>query len=288
MKAMVTLTPEESKRLIGRSIARMDIVQNAMDAGIIGFSLCTSCGYVIQELLGEQSVSISGYCCGFIYAGGSCQVPSSKQERLLLLYKGEKRWLNFAQENFSTVLNEMDADDVIIKSGNIMDPHGNVGVLVASPDGGEAGDYLPHILSKGIKLIVPMTLNKTVSISLAEIIPHMGICEFRRDRVQGMSCGMMPLPGKVISEIDAFRELFGVKAIPVAMGGIGSGAGSVTMVLMGEDSAIEKAWHTVNEIKGEPPLKNIFSQCVRCEGSSGGRHTVQCSTRLKGSMQLGG
>jgi hypothetical protein len=280
MKAMVTLTPEESKRLIGRSIARMEIVQRAMNGGIIGFSLCTSCGYVIQELLGETSVNLDGYCCGFIYAGGSCQVPPNKQERLLLLYKGEKRWLNFSQENFAAVLNEMDADDVIIKSGNVMDPDRNVGVLVSSPDGGEAGDYLPHILSKGIELIVPMTLNKTVPIRLAEIIPNMGIYKFRRDRVHGMSCGMMPLPGKVVTEIDAFRDLFGVKALPVAMNGIGSGAGSVTLILMGDDKVIEEAWQAVSKIKGEPPLKNLFSKCARCEGSSGKQGEVQCSTRL--------
>ena len=287
MKAMVTLTAEESKRLIGRSIARMEIVQKAMNEGIIGFSLCTSCGYVIQELLGEPSIRLSRYCCGFVYGGGSCEVPSNKQEKLLLLYKGEKRWLNFPEENFSAFLNEMDADDVIIKSGNVMDPDGNVGVLVSSPDGGEAGAYLPHIISKGIKLIVPMTLNKTAPIHLAEILPHMGIYQFRRDRVHGMSCGMMALPGKVISEVDAFRDLFDVQAIPVAMGGVGSGAGAATLMLMGDDSAVEEAWQTVNEIKGEPPLENFLSQCTQCEGSSGARDAVQCSTRLRRPKKLG-
>ena len=279
MKAMVTLTSEESKRLIAKSIVQMEAVQRAKEEAFIGLSLCTSCGYVIQELLGEQSINLSEYCCGFTYAGGSCRVPSSGQKRLLLLDKGEKRWLNFPEENFTAFIDQMDGDDIIIKSGNIMDPQGNVGVLAASLNGGEAGDYLGHILAKGIQLIVPMTLNKTSPIPLAEIIPHMGVYKFRRDRVHGMSCGMMPLPGKVITEMDAFRDLFGVKAIPVAMNGVGSGTGSVTLVLMGEDQAVEKAWQGVSKIKGEPPLTNLFSQCSRCVASSEKEHGIRCSTR---------
>jgi hypothetical protein len=278
---MVTLTPEESKRLIAKSIARMEPIQKAKSEGLIGFSLCTSCGYVIQELLGNRSINLSGYCCGFIYSGGSCAVPSNRGERLLLLERGEKRWLNFPEENFTTYIDQMDGDDVIIKSGNLMDPEGNVGVLVVAPNGGEAGQYLPHILAKGIQLIVPMTLNKTVPISLRQIIPHMGISKFKKNRVHGMSCGMIPLPGKVVTEIESFRDLFGVKAVPAAMNGPGSGAGTVTLLLMGDRSAIEKAWKAIGEIKGEPPLENLLSECAQCEASSGKPAGPQCSTRPK-------
>jgi hypothetical protein len=281
MNAMVTLTSEESKRLIAKSIAQMDPVQRAKKEGLIGFSLCTSCGYVIEELLGERSINLSAYCSGFIYSGGSCDVPANRQERLLLLDRGQKRWLNFSQENLTGYMDQMDADDVIVKSGNLIDPEGNVGVLVSSPDGGEAGDYLPHILARGIQLIVPMTLNKTVPFPLTAVIPHMGIYKFRRDRVHGMSCGMMPLPGEVITEVEAFQSLFGVRALPVAMGGVGSGAGSVTLMLMGQDEAVEEAWQTVSGIKGEPPLANLFSRCDRCDNSLNRPAGPRCSTRQK-------
>ena len=283
MQAMVTLTSEESKRLIARAIAAMEPIHRAKEKGLIGFSLCTSCGYVIQELLGVQAVNPGGYCCGFIYADGSCSVSDKQQEKLLLLEKGKPRWLNFPEENVTKFIDRMDADDVIIKSGNIMDPARNVGVLTASPDGGEAGAYLSHIESRGIQLIVPMTLNKSVPFPVREIIPHMGISKFRRDRVHGMSCGMLPLPGQVITEIDAFRKLFGVKALPAAMDGIGSGVGTVTLVLLGEEPSVEAAWQAVNEIKGEPKLKNYFSNCKICEDSRSEPGGTQCSTRLKRS-----
>jgi hypothetical protein len=281
IQAMITLTSEESKRLIAKAIVRMESVQKAKEQGFIGFSMCTSCGYMIQEILGKDTIDISSYCCGFIYAKGSCCVPDNKRQKLLLLEQGTPHWLDFSEENFTGYFDRMNKDDIIIKSGNLMDPSGKVGVLLASPDGGEAGAYLPHIAAKGIQLIVPMSLNKTVPVSLSEILPYMGISRFKHDRVHGMSCGMLPLPGRVVTEIDAFMNLFGVKAIPAAMDGVGGGAGTVTLVLAGEEDAIEAAWQTVVEIKGEQKLKNYFSNCKTCEEGNLESGGSQCSTRLK-------
>jgi hypothetical protein len=287
MQAMVTLTSEESKRLIAKALAAMGAVRRAVAEGLIGFSLCTSCGYVIQELFDAVQVDPQRYCCGFLYAGGSCSVPDLKREKLLLVEQGRLHWLNFPEENFTRFIERMGAEDVIIKSGNLMDPDGNAGVLVASPDGGEAGAYLPHIVAKGIQLIVPMTLNKTVPLPLSRILPVMGITNFRRDRVHGMSCGMLPLPGKVVTEIDAFRDLFGVQAVPAAMGGVGSGDGTVTLVLAGQDDAVEAAWQAVSEIKGEKRLTNLFSNCRRCEEGRSEPGAGQCSTRLHRKKPVG-
>ncbi|UCF89834.1 MAG: hypothetical protein JSW39_16170, partial [Desulfobacterales bacterium] len=245
MQALVTLTSEESRRLVAKAVARLEAVRQAQKSGLIGFCLCTSCGYIIQEILGTAAVDPGGYCCGFIHGQGSCSVPDQKREKLLLLEKGQPRWLDFPHENFTEFLDRMDAEDVIIKSGNLMDPHGNVGVLVASPDGGEAGAYLPRIAARGIQLIVPMTLNKTVPLPLKEILPYMGIAKFRRDRVHGLSCGMLALPGRVVTEIDALQDLFGVRALPAAMDGVGSGTGTVTLVLAGAEKFVETAWRAV-------------------------------------------
>ncbi|MBW1737023.1 MAG: hypothetical protein JRJ69_05555 [Deltaproteobacteria bacterium] len=279
MQAMITLTSEESKRLIAKGIAAMDSVQKAKRDGFIGFSLCTSCGYIIQELLGKDMVDPSRYCCGFIYGKGSCGVPGKNREKLLLLKKGKPCWLNFPEENLTKYIDYMGTDDIIIKSGNLLDPSGAAGVLVSSPDGGEAGAYLPHIAARGIQLIVPMPLNKTVPLHLTEILPYMGITKFRRDRVHGLSCGMLALPGKVVTEVGALRDLFGVQAIPAAMAGVGSGDGTVTMALVGGEKDVETAWQYINHIKGEQKLKNYFSTCKECIASKSDAREAQCSTR---------
>ena len=281
IQAMVTLTSEESKRLIAKAIVRMESVRKAQKEGLIGFSLCTSSGYIVEEILGKDSIDISAYCSGFIHRKGSCCVPDRKREKLLLLLQGTPHWLDFPEENFARYFDRMNKDDIIIKSGNLMDPDRNVGVLLASPDGGEAGAYLPHIAARGIQLIVPMSLNKTVPVALSEILPYMGILKFKHDRVHGMSCGMFQLFGQVVTEVDAFAALFDVKAIPAAMDGVGNGAGTVTLVLVGEPDSIEAAWQAVTEIKGEQKLRNYFSNCKNCEEGEVKTGGSRCSTRLK-------
>jgi hypothetical protein len=278
---MVTLTVEESLRLIARAIAVMPKVQEAKQQGMIGFCLCTSAGFVVQELIGADSVDPAKYCCGFIYHKGSCSVPPKHREKQLLLDKGRPRWLNFPEENLSGYLGRMGADDIVIKSGNVLDPNGEVGVLLASPDGGEAGNYLPVIAANGIQLIIPMPLTKSIPVALTEVLPYMGISKFASDRVNGMACGMQPLPGKVVTEIEALRILFGLKAVPAAMGSGGSGAGTVTLVLIGEKQMVDAAWQFVNEIKGEPKMKNYFSNCKDCLEGKLKNSSARCSTRLK-------
>jgi len=281
MQAMVTLTTEESLRLIAKSVVELKTVKHAHEKGFIGFSLCTSAAFIIQELIGKDSVDPGRYCCGFIYSNGSCSVPRKHREKLLMLEKGKPHWLNFPEENLAAFFDQMDANDIIIKSGNVLDPYGRAGVLVASPDGGEAGAYLPHIAARGIQLIIPMPIAKTIPLPLEEILPYMGISKFKRDRVHGMSCGMMVLPGQVITEIGAFDILYGVKAIPAAMGGAGNGAGTATLVLAGEDQAVESAWQTVKQIKGEKKLSRHFSNCKDCPNGKLKSGGARCSTRRK-------
>jgi hypothetical protein len=197
------------------------------------------------------------------------------------LNRGVPQWLNFPEEKLTPFFDQMGADDIIIKSGNVLDPGGRVGVLVASPDGGEAGDYLPQIAARGIKLLIPMPVSKSVPIPLDEILPYMGIKKFNENRVHGMSCGMMELHGTVVTELDALSFLFGIKAIPAAVGGVGSGTGTTTFVLVGADEAVEKAWEMIQLIKGEKKLSNYFSNCKDCLDGKLKMSNAQCSTRLK-------
>jgi hypothetical protein len=61
MQTMVTLTAEESLRLIAQAIVALKAVKYARQKGFIGFSLCTSAAYIIQELLGKESVVCRGF-----------------------------------------------------------------------------------------------------------------------------------------------------------------------------------------------------------------------------------
>lgn len=266
MKAVVTLSPEESKRLIAKAIAAMPEVRHALTHGIIGLARCTTNAYVVEELIGRPLADRGAYCSGFFTARGACALQGKVQEKLLVLDHGKERWLGYQEGNVTQFIERMDHDDIIIKSGNVIDPDGRVGCLVASPTGGEIGAYLPPALVKGIRFLVPMTLNKTVAVPLERMIAALGASTIDPERCHGLRCGMMPMPGRVITEVDAIVMLTGAQATPVATGGIGSGAGAIMLVLQGADETVDAAWQLVSAIraKGEPPLADPAISCGDC------------------------
>jgi hypothetical protein len=280
MKAVVTLSSEESKRLIAKAIVAMDVVKKAKAEGVIGLARCTSCAYVAEELLGRALENRGAYCSGFIVAKGGCALQSQYQEKLLVLNKGEEVWLEYTEGNVSNYIDEMGQNDVIVKSGSVMDPDGNVGCLVAAPDAGEIGAYLPHVLAKGINMIVPMTLNKTVAFPLSRIIASLGISKLDEKRCQGLLCGMMPMPGLVVTEIDAILQMTGAQALPVAVNGIGSGAGTVVLVIEGSSNQVDEAWELTQSIKrrAEPPLQDPPIPCDQCYIMQNPDLGARCST----------
>lgn len=276
-KALVTLTPEESRRLIARAIARMEVVESAKREGIIGFAMCTSAGFVAEEVL-NTSLDLSRYCCGFIHGNGTCFAHPGEDTRELVLVKGEPKWLNWPFEDISLYIGQMGHRDVIIKSGNVLGSDGRAGCLVACTNGGEMGKYLPYIHSAGIQLIVPMTLNKSLPVNVDALSSKMGVTRIKPRRSYGMSLGILPLPGTVVTEIQALNLLSGVSVLPVAAGGFGSGEGTVTLLLEGESGQVDAAWNLVKQIKGEKKLANTFSDCRACVQLHPA-FGMQCSTR---------
>jgi len=252
-KALVTLTSEESKRLIAKGIAALSVVQNAKQNGIIGFCVCSSAKYVAEEVLQEPLPA--SYVCGYISRRGLYAVPDEQAAKQLVLVNGEAVWLDWPKENLMKYIQRMSAQDVIIKSGNLLDPNRKAGTLVGLSNGGEYGKYFPYILARGITLIVPMTLNKTSPYPLDEVIAELGITKISPQRAHGEACGMLPLPGLVVTECEALETLTGVRAIPAAMGGFGDGLGTVTLLLIGEENQVEEAWKLIETIKGEPAIE---------------------------------
>ena len=248
-RALVTLTCEESKRLIGKGIAALPTVQKAKERGVIGFCICSSAKYVAEELLQEPLPASAPYVCGYVSGEGLYAVPDGQAGKQLVLVDGEPIWLDWPKENLTKYIKTMDAHDVIIKSGNILDPNRKAGTLVGMSNGGEYGKYLPYILSRGITLIVPMTLNKSVPYELDEIISEMGITKFNPTRTHGEPCGMLPLPGLVFTECDALETLTGVKALPAAIGGFGDSQGTVALLLRGQEKNVENAWNLIESLK---------------------------------------
>jgi len=262
VKALVTLTPYESRRLIGKAVSKMDIVQNAFKKGIIVIATSISTAYVAEELLGIK-MEKEKFTYGVVSRGRLCVTPKSNKPKPIVIKKGK-----VLEDVGYEIFEEFGPEDVFIKGANALDPAGNVGVLVASPTGGTIGNALRYLLPRGSHIIVPIGLERLIPFSVYEVAEFTGIKNYKYGL--GMYAALIPIPNaKAITEIEAYQILANVDAIPIAAGGVSGSEGSITLVLEGDEESVKKAFEITKEIKGEPPLPAFTEECKECSWPCG-------------------
>ena len=267
MRALFVLTPTESKKLIGKAVAGLPEVKNAVknDRMVIGHG--STCVYVAEEILGKKKFGTAftrdSYLSGCVQHGVLCTIPATDKEPILILNRGK---IVPPAPTMSELLREFGSGSVFIKGANAVDPEGNAAVFMAHPEGGTIGWSIGTIVARGIKLIVPVGLEKLIP-SVKAAVPHCGQRTF--DYCMGMKVGLLHMPGaKVITEIQALKGLAGVDAYHVGSGGSGGMQGGVMLVAEGETKAVEKAIQLVESLKGESPLMPRKQTCENCRVAS--------------------
>jgi hypothetical protein len=143
------------------------------------------------------------------------------------------------------IINEMTSEDVVLKGANAIDPDGIAGVMMANPVGGTTGNIIGTVMARGINLVIPVGLEKSIPCSVTEISRRIGIQ--RCSRATGLPVGMMPLTGKVITEVEALTLLGAEEVFPIGAGGIKGGEGSITLCVMGEGA--DEVFEIVQKVK---------------------------------------
>jgi len=80
---------------------------------------------------------------------------------------------------------------------------------MGAPAGGTLGRALGQVVRQGIPFIVPVGLEKMIFGSVIEAAGKMGVEKI--DRSMGMPVGLMPVFGKVVTELQALQVLAGVE-----------------------------------------------------------------------------
>ena len=246
MNASVVLTPPMSKRLIAKGVAALPVVQSAMKDGRIVVTLGTTNAFVAEELLG-RSIDRGAFAAGFIDCTWNVNRRLGEAGEVVL-HSGKP-----VDTGASDILSSLAAGDVVIKGGNALDPWGTVGVLMAAATGGTVGRYVAPALARGADIVIPISIAKSVHTRIAELPRRMGVGRLALH--SGLPCGMYPLHGRVVSEVEALELLFAVCVTHVASGGVGSGAGSVSLVLEGEDDAVRDAYALIETLRDELPTE---------------------------------
>ncbi len=256
MRALVTLTPAESKELIARAVAGLPVVRAALEQGVIVVGVGTTNGRVAARLLGEEP-DPSRFAAGIVHRGVLCVTPRSERLPNLVLRRGRREEIPPLE-----ALELPEEPKVLIKGANAVDPTGLAGVLAAARDGGTAGRLFHYFQVNGWPVVAPVGLEKLVP-SVRQATEALG-----RDRLEvswGARVGMIPLVGaQVVTEVQALELLAGVSAVPVASGGVGGTEGAVTLVLEGERARVERALEVLAQVKGTVLPAPVTGPCSAC------------------------
>ena len=270
-RALFTLTSSESKRLVGKAIANLPEVTRAYKDGIVFIATSTASAYVAEELLNVTIEEKGFFTAGVVVPRGFCATAQERRQSLHYGYTGVNKGMishNLTRADLlETWLPEMDHDDVFIKGANAIDPSGTAAIALGAGGrsrggGGTIGSVIGAVTCRGIRLIIPASLEKLVPCSLVDVAPTVG---GPFTYVAGLPSGMIALKGKLVTEIQAFQTLTGVTAIPIAAGGVSGAEGCHTFIVGGTVDEVEKAWALYKTVKGEPPITTVTMNCDECE-----------------------
>jgi hypothetical protein len=250
MKSQITLTPSESKRLIAKGVTALPCIQNALKNHTIILAGGTTNGFLAEEILGETIEKKSTYTVGIVSEGKTG--VSCEEDRIppYVITKGKARERDF---HWKSYLSEMEPGDVFIKGGNAVDHTGLAAVLASDNMGGTIGAAWGPVMQRGIKLVVPIGLEKLVP-DVREAVEFMAGHPI--DEAIGDKAALMPMLGAtVVTEITALETLYNVKAKCIASGGVAGTEGAVVLVMDGDEKDVKRAFEEIISLKDEPRVR---------------------------------
>ena len=250
----ILLTVAMGKRLIGKAVAIHPAVAGAMRNGTVVIIAGTTNSYVAEEIL--ESIGRKDKFSRRRFFRGISLPPHYKTTDAGRL-AGENEfpgdvvirdglWLE--GKTINDVAADLKEGDVIIKGANALDiVHRRAAILIGNPQGGTITVALTAVVGRRVRLLIPIGLEKRISGDLDEIANKVNAPGNKGLR-------MLPVPGEVVTEIEALKLLTGVKAEMIAAGGIGGAEGCVWLALEGAIEQIQAAEKLIQSIASEPPF----------------------------------
>ncbi len=275
MRAQISLTPTESKKLIAKAVVNMDVVKRALAEGIVVMHPSSSTFFIAEELTGKRPKT-PVWVCGVIVPKGAClSLRASKMSvdrpRIGISHPEDftNSWVIQGGKlstgtSLRDLFEKMGPKDVYIKGVNALDTKGTVGILIGNRvEGGTIGRVIAASKRKGFSLIFPVGLEKLIPIHIEEAAKE--ALKTQYDYSMGINCGLWPCKeGVVVTELKAIEILSGATAIPIAAGGLDGAEGAITLVVKGEKEEVTKAIEYVEQSKGARLPKANSPNCEDC------------------------
>lgn len=252
------LTVAESKRLIGKAVAQMPIVKDALANGMVIVIKGTTNAYVAEEIAGGKA-NHAAFVTGRIEPEkGTKYLPKTQPVNHLILEKGKVVDITLAD-----AAKKLKAGDVVIKGANALDYKNKLAAVnILDPMGGTTGITMPIIVARKAHLVIPVGLEKLVATDIVDLTLKMREPMETLSSPPGSSKALFPgynipsmwiLTGDIVTELEAIKILTGATAFQASAGGISGAEGGVWLVFRGTRDQVKKALELTKSIQGEPP-----------------------------------
>lgn len=239
-----TLTPAMGKRLIGKAVAARDDIRRTLAEGTLVIVAGTTNGYVAEEVLAAlgqaEGFSRVGFRRGATVAPGAAlsevEFPGD------VVISGGK-WQR--GKTIFDVVDDLQAGDIVLKGANALDPGGQAALLIGHPKAGTIHAALSAVYGRRVQLLVPVGLEKRIFTLVAAVARCVNAPEASGPR-------FYPLPGEVVTELDAMEALTGARAELTAGGGICGAEGAIWVAVTGSAQEEQAAAQLVESVSGEP------------------------------------
>lgn len=248
------IPPAAGKRLIAKSLVRHPAIQTALKSGTIVIVAGTTNGYVAEELLAAcgntEDFSRQRFFRGITLppyqkTTDTGRLPDESRFPGDVVIR-ERTWLR--GKTIFDVVDELREGDVVLKGANAVDlSRKQAGVLIGHPKGGTIVAALKAVVGRRVRLILPVGLEKRVSTDLHSIAGCLNIPGAHGAR-------MLPVPGEIVTEMEAVLLLTGANAELVAAGGVCGAEGAVWLAVSGTAEQEESAKAVLADIGNERPF----------------------------------
>ncbi len=246
------VTSSAGKRLIAKAVVSYPTILTALKHGTVVIIAGTTNGYVAEEalnLVGSlKDFSRKRFFRGITLPPGQSitsegrMIDESAFPGDVVIRKGV--WQK--GKTIFDVADELVEGDVILKGANALNlQKKQAAVLIGHPKSGTIGVILQAVAGRRVKLILPVGLEKRITgdlLDLAEKVNSPGVSGFR----------LLPVPGQVVTELEAINFLTGATAELIASGGVCGAEGSCWLAISGTREQEVAAEKLVLSVASEP------------------------------------
>jgi hypothetical protein len=237
--------------LIARAVAEHPLVVRALKSGTVAIIAGTTNGYIAEEVLSsidqKKGFSRKNFFRGVVLPPG--QTAAEKGEKS---FPGDVIIKNGIWQRGATIFDVVDdlkEGDIILKGANAVNVQDRqAAIYIGDPHGGTIGTALQAVVGRRVQLILPVGLEKRVLTHLNELALELNAPDAEGPR-------LLPVPGEVLTELDALLQLTGLKAELIAGGGVGGAEGSIWLGVRGEDQEMEKTAELLTAVSSEKPFE---------------------------------